>query len=202
MGRTSDSKERIIESAARLWHSRSYDDVGVAEICTDAGVQKGSFYHFFPSKEDLVLEVLEAHWRGMERIFGPCFSREIPPLERFERYLGAMGAMSREFLLRDQCFPGCPLGNLATELGTRDSRVRLRVEAIFDRVRAMYRGAIEDAIACGQLPVSTDAETLSGVILTYVQGLAVVGKTYRDAGFLESMGAQLFALLGARAQSP
>jgi TetR/AcrR family transcriptional regulator, transcriptional repressor for nem operon len=53
MGRTSEARERLIGTAGDLWHRRSYTDVGVSEICETAGVQKGSFYHFFPSKQDL-----------------------------------------------------------------------------------------------------------------------------------------------------
>ena len=50
MSPTADTQTRILESARELIHSRSYADVGVAAICEHAGVNKGSFYHFFPSK--------------------------------------------------------------------------------------------------------------------------------------------------------
>ena len=63
MGRHSDARERLIEAAGELWHTRSYADVGVSEICDHAGVQKGSFYHFFSSKRDLALAVIDERWR-------------------------------------------------------------------------------------------------------------------------------------------
>ena len=67
MGRTSDARERLIEAAGDLWHRRSYTDVGVGEICAEAGVQKGSFYHFFPSKQDLALAVIDDRWEHGDR---------------------------------------------------------------------------------------------------------------------------------------
>ena len=67
MGRTSNARERLIESASELWHSRSYADVGVNEICEHAGVRKGSFYHFFASKQDLALAVIDSFWSRARR---------------------------------------------------------------------------------------------------------------------------------------
>lgn len=59
MGRTSDARERILEAAIELIYARSYSAVGVQAICERAGVQKGSFYHFFPSKRELTLAAVD-----------------------------------------------------------------------------------------------------------------------------------------------
>ena len=67
MGRTSNAKSRLIAMAMALMYVRGYPAVGVHEISTRAGVYKGSFYHFFPSKQALVLAVIDtygAHIRG------------------------------------------------------------------------------------------------------------------------------------------
>lgn len=54
-----DTRQRIITSARDLIYGRSYAGVAVAEICARAEVKKGSFYHFFPSKQDLSLAVID-----------------------------------------------------------------------------------------------------------------------------------------------
>src|SRR5215207_8099552 len=59
MGRCSDARDRLLATAARLVHERGYTAVSVADICVEAGLKKGSFYHFFPSKHALVLATLE-----------------------------------------------------------------------------------------------------------------------------------------------
>src|SRR5262245_64796679 len=85
MGRTSDTRERLIESASELWHSRSYADVGVNEICEHAGARKGSFYHFFASKQDLALAVIDSFWsRAQTRFLDPALD-SARPLEKFAR---------------------------------------------------------------------------------------------------------------------
>ena len=87
MGRDSDAKERILESARGLIYARSYADVGVQEICNQAKVKKGSFYHFFPSKRDLTLAVLERVRQEFLQHAEIFFAKEIPPLQRFDRLI-------------------------------------------------------------------------------------------------------------------
>ena len=59
MSLQSNTRERIIDVAKQRFHARGYADVGIKEICDNANIQKGSFYHFFSSKEDLALVVID-----------------------------------------------------------------------------------------------------------------------------------------------
>ena len=81
MGRQSDARDRLVRSAGELWHQRSYADVGVSEICEHAEVQKGSFYHFFSSKRELALAVIDEAWhqRGVCEM-APLLTGSLPPL--------------------------------------------------------------------------------------------------------------------------
>ena len=86
MGRTSDAREILIRSAIELIHARSYSSVGVNELCEHAGVKKGSFYHFSPSKRDLTIAALDEVAAWYERdIYRPAFANDLPPLDRIER---------------------------------------------------------------------------------------------------------------------
>jgi TetR/AcrR family transcriptional regulator, transcriptional repressor for nem operon len=73
MGKSSDTKEKLLQVAFDLIWNQSYGSVSVDQICERARLNKGSFYHFFPSKSDLAVEAYEEHWREkqpeMDRIF-------------------------------------------------------------------------------------------------------------------------------------
>jgi TetR/AcrR family transcriptional repressor of nem operon len=69
MGRTSDARDRLIESGQGLMHERGFTAVGVSEVCAHAGVNKGSFYHFFPSKQELALAVIARYAEEADRMF-------------------------------------------------------------------------------------------------------------------------------------
>ena len=56
-----ETRQRILESAVICFSESGYDKTGVAKICRTAGVSKGAFYHHFPTKQALFLELLN-HW--------------------------------------------------------------------------------------------------------------------------------------------
>ena len=86
MDSRTDTRQRLIDSARDLIYTRSYTDVGVQEICDRAGVRKGSFYHFFPSKRDLTLAMLDQFQVFFRNnILERAFAADIPPLQRISR---------------------------------------------------------------------------------------------------------------------
>ena len=54
-----ETRQRLLETAFQLFHEQGYHATGVATILREAGVNPGSMYHFFSSKDDLLLKVLE-----------------------------------------------------------------------------------------------------------------------------------------------
>src|SRR5215470_5667014 len=114
MGRCSDARDRLIATAARLFSERGYTAVGVAEICDEAGLKKGSFYHFFETKLDLVLQALDCYARGYdEAIARGLLCTERCAREQLVEVLHAMHEMLSSHVCKDGKMRGCPIGNLA-----------------------------------------------------------------------------------------
>ena len=132
-----ETQQRILDSARELIYSRSYAEVGVAAICEHAGVKKGSFYHFYPSKRDLTLAVLDAHYPEIkEHLVKKAFADDIPPLARIARFGQIAYEFQKQVALDTGQVRGCLFGNLATEMATQDESIRMRVEQIFEIGRA------------------------------------------------------------------
>jgi AcrR family transcriptional regulator len=64
--RGEETRTRILDAALEVFARYGYDGAGVAEICRRAGVTKGGFYHHFPSKQDVFLEMLERWLEGID----------------------------------------------------------------------------------------------------------------------------------------
>ena len=62
MARVNDTREKLLGAALQLVWEEGVGSASVDEICAKAQVRKGSFYHFFKSKAELVMAALEAHW--------------------------------------------------------------------------------------------------------------------------------------------
>src|SRR2546422_10315091 len=86
MGKPSDAQEKLLQVAFDLIWNNSYGAVSVDQICERARVNKGSFYHFFPSKADLAVAAYEEHWREKQPELDRIFSPQVSPLERLERW--------------------------------------------------------------------------------------------------------------------
>ncbi|HSB67328.1 MAG TPA: TetR/AcrR family transcriptional regulator [Anaerolineales bacterium] len=67
--RSEETRNRILEAATHLFAKTGYDATGVAEICQAAGVSKGAFYHHFPTKQAIFLDLLTSYLNGIEAGF-------------------------------------------------------------------------------------------------------------------------------------
>ena len=196
MGRTSDARERLIEAAGDLWHRRSYTDVGVGEICAEAGVQKGSFYHFFPSKQDLALAVIDDRWEGGDRRqISALMTCELPPLERL-RVLLEQGLQEQYDLKAGTGASGCSYGNLAVEMSGVDPVLRDRLERLFTDWAGLIRIALDDAVATGDI-APIDTAQAARAVLTYIEGLSVMVRAADDPDPVADLVPLAFRLVGA-----
>jgi AcrR family transcriptional regulator len=67
--RSEETRSHILEASAQLFSKTGYDATGVAEICQAAGVSKGAFYHHFPTKQAVFMELLNTYLNGIETGF-------------------------------------------------------------------------------------------------------------------------------------
>ena len=198
MGRSSTARERIIESAFALWFRRSYADVGVSEICADAGVQKGSFYHFFPSKTDLAVAVVDEVEERFEAniVCGFLENPDLPPLERLEALIEYHYAFAVANKSETGHVWGCPIGNLAIEMSTQDEVLRERLNRFFAEWAEAFGRLLDEAVLRGDLPPhDTHAAGLS--LLAYVQGVTVLVKTGNDPDLIRTIGPTIVAIANA-----
>ena len=200
MPRTSDAKKQLIKAAGELWHSRSYAEVGVNEICEHAGVRKGSFYHFFPSKRDLALAVIDDFWRRDKQEFLPPSSDpQLKPLERIVRFVELQCSELETLTDSYGAVPGCPYGNLAVEMSTQDEVLRERLGGLFEEMVDFFEEAVEQAVAAGDVP-ETDSRRTALAMLAYVQGMFLVAKTSSDAGLVRELAPGLLRIAGQEAE--
>lgn len=200
MGRTSDAKERLLAAALDLIWTTSYGSVSVDDICTKAGVKKGSFYHFFPSKADLALAAYEEHWRLKRPQFDAIFSPQFPPLERLSRWCDSVHQTQRGLFDKYGHVCGCPYANVGAELATQDDRLRCKSEELLNRGLRYLETAIGDAQRAGDVSI-TDVKSAAVSVGTCLMGLLFRAKVQNDPGVLRELEPSVMRLLGAHVQA-
>src|SRR5437016_14621746 len=114
MPQTLPTRDRLIESARYLVWERGFAGTSMADLLAHAGVNSGSIYHFFESKEALLRAVLEGYLGGLRPVIvNPAFAKTADPVER----IFALLAGYRERLLQSDSEYGCSLGGRALDIG-------------------------------------------------------------------------------------
>src|SRR6476661_1077004 len=107
MGRVSTARARLIQATIDLIWTDSYGAVSVDAICERARVKKGSFYHFFKSKDELVIAALDAHWEARKPVLDNLFAASRPPLDRLRDYFASVCERQTELAKKFGRPPGC-----------------------------------------------------------------------------------------------
>lgn len=195
MGRCSDARDRLLLTAARLIHERGYTAVSVADICEAAGLKKGSFYHFFPSKQALVLETLERfaeHNRdNFRRLAATVGTARDKVAAMFE---GLYQTYQRRKAECDGRMLGCPIGNLALEMAHRDPDIRAKLESIFGEWKRELSRLLGEADASGELRVP-DPDAVAESLVAFAEGATLLAKTMSDPEVFRRATAHALALL-------
>jgi TetR/AcrR family transcriptional regulator, transcriptional repressor for nem operon len=201
MAKQKATRERLVEAALYLFWLNGYSATGIAQILERAEANAGSFYHFFKTKEELLLAVLELYIQTLQSVVvQPVLSRFQDPIERVFGILG----FYRRNLLDTSCTYGCPIGRLALEIPEEQFRVHRRLADNFDGWTAAVEKCLEDARH--RFPAGTNLKTLSQFVLTVMEGGVMQSRAHRDIAPFDASVEHLldyFRLLGwERRQEP
>ena len=144
-------RERILDSADRLFYLRGIRAVGVDTIAAEIGISKRTLYNHFSSKNELIAAYLK-------RRFNAAPASDKPPAEQI---LGTFDSLERRFASKG--FRGCPFVNAVAELGAEDQAVRKIAIAFKESRRLWFRDLLT------QLGVA-DAEGLATQLTLLVDG--------------------------------
>jgi len=172
---------RLLGTARALFHAQGYGATGLAQILRESKVNSGSLYHYFKSKEDLLVGVLELYRDNIwPMLLQPVFDRHADPLDRVFALLDAY----REQLLTSDFRSSCPIGNLALEISEFQPRARELVEINFEQWRTVVRDCLFDA--ADRFEAGTDLDRLANFVLTTMEGGVMLSRSYLDIAPFDS----------------
>jgi TetR/AcrR family transcriptional repressor of nem operon len=201
MGRVSDARERLLEAAGDLIHDRGYASVSVSDICNAAGLKKGSFYHFFPSKLELVLETIEQYATQQREVVRTMMQGEGSSRDKLLLMFSmvATGAKSCE----QECgaIRGCPIGNLALEMAHREPAIAEKIQQVFTQWRAGIESVLHAGIAEGEFSLE-DPQGVAEALIAFIEGAVLLAKATGDSAVFDRLAQGASAILdGAVANS-
>jgi len=188
--RGADTRLRMIEAAADLFHRKGIHATSPDEIIEASRTGKGQFYHYFKSKQGLVREVLKTHLDAINNGTSPI-NYDIQSWRDLDAWFLAHLEQQKRFAMTR----GCPFGTIGNGLTDDDEAVRQDLMLVFEVVKNKLAAFFIREKAKGRLVVEADEEELADFCLATVQGAMLMGKIRHSAESVESTVLQALAYL-------
>jgi TetR/AcrR family transcriptional regulator, transcriptional repressor for nem operon len=166
------ARDAVIEATQRLMVAKGYAATTVEQICQEAATTKGTFFHYFSTKEEVARVALERFSEGQRAALGSGpYASEPDPLKRFDGFIDFAAKFVKD-PIRDSCL----VGMLSHELSDTHPEFRALCRAALGRLAGDLKGMI-DAVKAKYAPTKqVDTQGLADLFVTLSQGGFLVAK--------------------------
>ncbi len=130
-----DSRQKIVDSAKRMFWQHGYSTTSPRQVMADSGVSQGSFYHHFPTKPELGREVVEANGRDVLDAVQAAMHGLPTGRDRLAAFLGCAS----------EALDGCRVGGFAYDAGIlAEPELRESLESVFTKLEDLVEQAVQE----------------------------------------------------------
>ncbi|MFI5610317.1 TetR/AcrR family transcriptional regulator [Amycolatopsis sp. NPDC051903] len=177
-----ETRQSILDAARRIVLAKGYAAVGINEVLTAAGVPKGSFYHWFESKdafgEAMMKSYFDDYFATMDGIVARAEKSSAEHLMQYWQYFYDTQAA-------DDCQGGCLVVKLGAEIADLSEAMRVTTKsgtaAIVDRLERM----IADGVADGSVSIDDTPRATAESLYDLWLGASMIAKIHGNPGQLD-----------------
>lgn len=160
-----------------------YHDLGISAVLEATNIPKGSFYHYFKSKEDFGQQAIDLYMEEVHAGLDHCLGDTTrTPLQRVRHFFELT-----EEKYRGEGYLGCLLGGLGQELSGVSEAFRRKVEYCFTEIARRIAGCLDEAVQLGELAPDTDTQQLAELLVNCWEGAALRTRLRQDPAPLRQM---------------
>lgn len=168
-------KERIIETALRLFYKQGYLATGINQIISESNVAKATFYTHFPSKETLCVAYLQAR----HGIWMQWLQESVEQSDNAKEKLFGIFTFLENWMTECE-FRGCAFLNIASEIPAINSEIRNEVVSHKDGLQVYVQDIIKDMIDEDQSLSHWNNQHLANIVYVLIEGAIVSSQNYHD----------------------
>jgi AcrR family transcriptional regulator len=128
-----DPRERILETASRLFYTQGYNSTGINQVIDEAKVAKASLYQYFPSKEDLLAEYLRITAQETNNALRAAVDKQKTVKDKI---LSVFDFLMKQ--TRQPGFNGCNFLNIVSEVPKDSKIIRGIIKKQKDNIRKLF----------------------------------------------------------------
>ncbi len=167
-----DTRKKLLTIAAEEIYNKGYEAASINKILQLAKINKGSMYHFFKSKKELTLAMIEDNVEEyIETKYGSILNAK-------KDYIKNILSVFRE-KEKYNIFCGCRLNNLVQELSHKDNDFKIALEKVYFRFEEIIKIALEKAISNNEIK-HQDVKRLSIYVVASLEGCLSTAKKSQD----------------------
>lgn len=187
---TLETRELLIRAGLEVLTEKGFSTTGIDEVLKRVSVPKGSFYHYFDSKEAFGATLIDRYASYFAHKLERHFNDESKkPLAR----IWAFVADAQDGMARFDFRRGCLVGNLGQEMAALPESFRARLNAVFCDWERYLARCLEAAKQLGEIPTAVDCELQASFFWIGWEGAVLRAKLVRDAKPMEIFAHQFFA---------
>ncbi len=184
-----DVRTHILATGADLVHRQGFNNTGIQEILKVAGVPKGSFYFYFKNKEDFGLNLVDFYYEQFAVTVRPILqNKSVPPLQRMRNFFKVF----HDYFEQHDYTRGCPIGNLAQELGDLSPAFGTKLSCSIDSMASVFKPLLDEAVADGELSLPFSTTETAFFIVSAWQGSLLRMKVAKSPAPLELFEQMVF----------
>ena len=173
-----NTREALIRCGIECLTEQGFRTTSIEEVLNRVGVPKGSFYHFFKSKDDFGTAVINSYVEYYTKKMGGIFHNENKsPLDRLRDFI----EVSKQGMVRFQFRRGCLVGNMGQELANVSDTFRHQLEAVLQSWEDLLTECLQRAIDVGEIAPNNDPRSLSRFFWLGWEGAILRAKLMRSA---------------------
>lgn len=177
-----ETRTALLDVGTELMMQKGYTNTGIQEILNTLGVPKGSFYHYFDSKENYAVEIIRHfHETYHARNAAILHNTAETPLQRLRTYCET----NKANLSAQNCRKGCLIGNLSQEMSDQSEILRHELSIVMGAGRKLFADCIEEGQNSGEIKTTRTADAMAELFLSGWGGAVMRAKTVKTTEPLE-----------------
>jgi TetR/AcrR family transcriptional repressor of nem operon len=170
----SETRRKLVDAGVKLMRAHGYNATTVDQICAEAGVTKGGFFHYFKSKDDIAHAAVTHFFEQRSESYEAAGFRKLP--DPLDRVFGRLDYVQENSGGKTHLTKGCLIGVFAQELAFTNPAIRDICNNFFSRVMRDFAHDLAEAKAVHAPDAKFDPKGLAQMYLAMVQGSLMLAK--------------------------
>lgn len=174
LNKGAETRDRILDAAQAMVQEQGYNAVSFRDLAAEVRIKAASIHYYFPSKEDLVIALVERYRRFFDEGRLKLDQTSALPIQKLERFIGLLRTAFR------QTGRMCLCGVLAAEASTLPKSVVESVKGFFRENEAWLAGVLAAGRKAGEFRISVSAEHAAVALFANLEGALMSAWTFHD----------------------